>query len=196
MLSHARQLFRDSSVASVSATTPYCVKQIAQCIDFENAKVIIEYGPGDGAVTEILLQRMNPSCRLFAIETNDYFVSKLEEQFKDRRLTVIQDSAVEITRIAHNININRADCIVSGIPCSFLTRVITEKLVCDSVNLLHDQGNLIVYQSLTAVATRHSLHRILARHFEEIKFQPLLLNIPPLYLLDARQKSDKVFCDA
>ena len=77
MLNHALQLFKDTAVASIAPTSTRCVRAILKSVDFTTAKLIIEFGPGDGAFTAPILTKLGPDAKLVVIETNEEFVAIL-----------------------------------------------------------------------------------------------------------------------
>jgi phospholipid N-methyltransferase len=59
--------------------------------NWDRARVIVEYGPGVGTITQEILKRMRPNAVLVAIELNSDFVDFLTEKIDDPRLRVVHD---------------------------------------------------------------------------------------------------------
>jgi phospholipid N-methyltransferase len=73
-----RNFFRHPRMlGSIIPSSRFLIKQLLQPIDWEKARVIVEYGPGVGGITAEILRRMRPDARLIAIEMNPEFVSFL-----------------------------------------------------------------------------------------------------------------------
>src|SRR5262249_5718932 len=79
VLRHPRML------GSIMPSSRFLIKQLLQPIDWERARVIVEYGPGVGGITAEILRRMRPDARLVAIEMNPEFVSFLRKTLVDDR---------------------------------------------------------------------------------------------------------------
>ncbi len=47
-------------------------------VDFAAAKVIVELGPGNGAITKMILEKITPSTTLICFEINTIFLKELE----------------------------------------------------------------------------------------------------------------------
>src|SRR5262245_8420533 len=60
-------------VGWVLPSSPFLVDEVLKRVDWERAKVIVEYGPGVGAFTTKVLQRMRPDATLIALEVNPEF---------------------------------------------------------------------------------------------------------------------------
>src|ERR1700743_2227250 len=74
----ARNFFRHPRMlGSIIPSSRFLIKQLLEPMDWDRARVIVEYGPGVGGITAELLRRMRPDAHLIAIETNPEFVSFL-----------------------------------------------------------------------------------------------------------------------
>src|SRR5215813_7461085 len=67
-------------------SSPFLVDEVLKQIDWVEARVIVEYGPGIGAFTTRLLERMRPDSKLIALELNPDFYQYLNESLHDPRL--------------------------------------------------------------------------------------------------------------
>src|SRR5579864_2908401 len=96
----ARNFFRHPRMlGSIIPSSRFLIKQLLQPIDWDQAKVIVEYGPGVGGITAEILRRMRPDARLIAIETNPEFVKFLQRSLTDERLEVVEASAASVKEI-------------------------------------------------------------------------------------------------
>src|SRR3954447_345394 len=55
-------------------SSSFVVRQVLKQIDWKNARVIVEYGPGIGTFTKEILRRMHPEATLIALEVNPDFI--------------------------------------------------------------------------------------------------------------------------
>ena len=77
-LIYLRNLITDIHVASVTPTSRFGVERVCEKISFPENKLILEYGPGTGNFTSILLKNMAKQARLIAIERNSDFCGILK----------------------------------------------------------------------------------------------------------------------
>jgi len=190
MMAHAAQLLRDTSVASIAPTSSYCAKKISSLIAFESAKVIIEFGPGDGALTDILLKKMRSDAKLLLIETNPHFIDILKERYDDPRVVIVHDSAEKVSSICQKLDIMKADYVVSGIPFSFLSMQKKKQIIRSTASILKNDGSFIIYQALTAPLGGVNLKKALSICFDIVHKEMLLWNLPPLYVWEAKKFYD------
>src|SRR6202021_860722 len=80
----ARNFFRHPRMlGSIVPSSRFLIKQLLEPIDWAQARVIVEYGPGVGGITAEVLRRMRPDATLIAIETNPEFVRFLRASTQD-----------------------------------------------------------------------------------------------------------------
>src|ERR1700732_4701115 len=79
----ARNFFRHPRMlGSIVPSSRFLIRQLLEPVDWAQARVIVEYGPGVGVITFEVLRRMRPDAMLIAIETNPAFVSYLRESIQ------------------------------------------------------------------------------------------------------------------
>src|SRR5712672_1061919 len=177
----ARNFFRHPRMlGSIVPSSRFLIKQLLEPIDWDQARVIVEYGPGVGSITSEVLRRMRPDASLIAIETNPEFVSFLRSSTEDERLHVVEASAEAVIEILRHHGHEKASYIISGIPFSTISAPLRERILRKTCSLLEPHGSFLVYQFSTRVF--HDLKRIFrnVRH----RFEPL--NVLPAHLFFCR----------
>ena len=179
VLLFARNFFRHPRMlGSIVPSSRFLIKQLLEPINFGRARVIVEYGPGVGVITEEILRRMRPDAVLIAIEMNPDFVSYLHSAFSDKRLQVIEGSAEAVDEILRRHGYLRADYIISGIPFSTIPAPLRERILKKTHDMLEPGGAFLVYQFSTRVLS--DLKRIfgyVGRRFEPLNVLPAFLFI-------------------
>src|ERR1700755_3392457 len=95
-----RNFFRHPRMlGSIIPSSRFLIKQLLQPIDWDRARVIVEYGPGVGGITAEILRRMRPDAQWVAIELNHEFVSFLRRSLVDERIHVVEGSAADVKEI-------------------------------------------------------------------------------------------------
>jgi phospholipid N-methyltransferase len=174
-----REFLRDRRIASVKTTSPYLVHRICRRLNLSGRRVVVEFGPGPGCITRVLLDLLSADSMLILIETNPEFVKRLR-RVRDPRLHVVSGSAVDVKSILRNIGVPRVDAVVSGIPFSFFDEAPKMKLLTETRSVLADDGVFLAYQSSA------SLEKPLRRIFPRVRVERQLFHIPPLAILEAR----------
>src|SRR5919109_4867894 len=92
-----RFLQRPFQIASIVPSSKALVERVADKIDFDRARAIAEYGPGEGVHSREIARRMRPDCQLLLFELDPAFSRDLHRQFSDdARVHVINDNAVHL----------------------------------------------------------------------------------------------------
>jgi phospholipid N-methyltransferase len=160
-------------LGSLIPSSPSLVKRLAQQIDWENVQVMVEYGPGVGTITTAMLRQLRPDGVLVAIDYNRDFTEYLRQTIPDPRLRVAHASAAHVEQVLASLDLEGADCVVSGIPHSTLTPQLRAGILESTRRVLRPGGTFIVYQFTGAVLPQ------LEQVFGEVRQERELMNILP-----------------
>ena len=173
----ARNFFRHPRMlGSIVPSSRFLIKELLQPIDWNQARVIVEYGPGVGVITAEILRRMRSDAILIAIEMNPDFVTHLRSALPDERLKVVEDSAESVGEILERFGHGKANYIISGIPFSTISAAVRERILRNTSEALAPGGAFLVFQFSTRVL--EDLQRVF--HYVRRKFEPL--NVLPAHL--------------
>jgi phospholipid N-methyltransferase len=163
-------------LGSVIPSSRFLVNQVLKPIEWERARILVEYGPGVGSFTGEILRRMRSDARLVAIETNRDFVTFLRAQLPDERLRVVHESAAEVQTVLEKLALHKADYIISGIPLGSMSEAVRADIVGKSRAALAPGGAFLVYQFTARVLPA------LRRTFGDVRHSFELYNLPPAQL--------------
>ena len=167
-------------LGSIVPSSRFLIKQLLEPIDWAQARVIVEYGPGVGGITAEILRRMRPDASLIAIEINAEFASFLRSSTEDERLHVVEASAETVVEILRQHGHERASYIISGIPFSTMSAPLRERILRGTCSVLEPHGSFLVYQFSTRVL------QDLQRMFRCVRHQFEPLNVLPAHLFFCR----------
>jgi phospholipid N-methyltransferase len=70
-----------AGVGALMPSSPALARELVDSCDLGAARVVVELGPGTGAVTEVLLQHLGKRSRFFALEVdrNNTFLLRLRD---------------------------------------------------------------------------------------------------------------------
>ena len=171
-----RFLQRPFQIASIVPSSKALVERVADKIDFARARVIAEYGPGEGAHSREIARRMRPDAQLFLFELDTAFSRDLERQFTDNpRVHVINLDAARLPSELRRQGVEYCDYIVSGIPFSILKIDKKRALLQKTHDALAPGGRFIIYQ-VTNELKQH------AKLFARAESEYFLQNIPPMFI--------------
>ena len=168
---------QDYHVGALTKSSRYTVRAVVKHIN-PLARVIVEYGAGDGIVTKKLLDRLPPQGKLAAIEMNKALLPHLR-RIRDPRLSVIEGDAIMLSKNFGRFGCADTDAVVSSIPFTFLTPKKREELIHNTRKNLARGGQFIVFQYTPLVFP------LLKKHFKQVKVYYEVRNFLPYFIMVA-----------
>ncbi len=142
-------------------------------IDWRRARVVVEYGPGIGNVSQHLLSKLNSDGQLVLVEMNEEFVFLLRQRLRDPRVRVVHGSAENVRQILNELGIAKADYIISGIPYSTIPAGLRRRILRESRAMTSAHGEVIVFQFM------RTIERELRACFNRVECEFEARNFPP-----------------
>lgn len=170
----ARNFFKHPKMlGSIIPSSPFLVKRMLGQVDWERARVLVEYGPGIGTFTQEILRQMHPEAVLIVLETNEDFVNYLKRSYPDPRLQIIHGSAEDIQSILAQREIDEADYVIAGIPFSTLPDTIKGNILRATQRAIAPQGAFLLYQFSPKILPHlDQTFSNVKRTFEPLNFLP------------------------
>lgn len=166
------------TVGAVAPSSEKLAEKMVKDIDFENAKCIVEYGPGTGVFTDKLIEGKNHDTILLLLEYNKEFCTQLEKRYKGHdSIILINDSAENVDKHLKEYNINEVDYVVSGLPFASLPKNVSNKILRKTKSILKKDGLFITFQYTLLKK------EFIAGFFKKIDLERVVLNVPPAYVL-------------
>ncbi|PCI34121.1 MAG: ribosomal RNA adenine dimethylase [Flavobacteriaceae bacterium] len=161
---------------TVVPSSKFLIKRMLADIDFDAARILVEYGPGSGIITEEILKRMHPEARLFCFEINELFYKHLSG-YKHPQLIMVKTSALDIKEVIQKHGFDAVDCVVSSLPLAIMPPEISLSILEKTYDVLRVEGKLIQYQY--SLQNKKDLKKVFGQH---VKIQFVTLNIPPAFV--------------
>jgi len=138
-------------LGSAIPSSSFLINRVLRRVDWESARVIVEFGPGTGCFTREILKRLRPDGILLAIEMNPAFVGHLRSNVCDSRFRVFEGSAADVTWYMDYTDVGGADYVISGIPFSTIPSETRDAILRSTLSVLNRGGEMLVYQFSRAV---------------------------------------------
>ncbi len=163
-------------LGSVIPSSRFLIDKLLAPVDWNKARLFVEYGPGIGNISVEVLRRMHPEAKLVLFELNDDFAHFLRSTFRDPRLIVLHRSAADVGKVLAEQGLGAADYIISGIPFSTMPEPVRNEIADATHAALKPGGQFLVYQFSPKVRD------FIAPHFRRIDRGMEWINIPPAQL--------------
>lgn len=174
----ARKFFaHGTDIASLVPSSPYLAEATVSPIDWSVTKTVLEVGAGTGPITAVLVSRAPKTCRLLILERDHDFVLVLQEKFAScENVEIIEGDVKNMVAILEAHGLQTVDAIVSGLGVAVFPREFQD-LYFEQVKKVLSPGG--IYTQITETPLALFFRNIYERYFRSVKFQTVLLNIPP-----------------
>jgi len=166
-------------------SSPALSRIIVKDLGLETARCVVELGPGTGPVTQRILDRIGPGCRLFVIERNQGLADVLRGRWPN--LSVHLDDAANIRAICEKEGFGPGsiDAVVCSIPLLLLSPAAQGAIVHDVAAVLRPGGGFtaLTYRAEALVPGMKKFRRLLEREFAVVHPpRAVLANVPPAFV--------------
>ena len=174
--------------SAIMPSSPWLAERMVANIGLEQAKVVVELGPGTGAFTRAVQKEISPSAFYLAVEIDKVFASHLKRQFP--RVHIVNDSAERLDQHLQSLGHASADCVLSGLPWAGFKGEEQQRVLGAVVRTLKPGGMMTTY-AFNHVAWRsgaRSFRKLLESNFSEVTTTPTeWRNLPPAFVYRCRK---------
>ena len=163
-------------VGSIVPSSKVLIDKMLRPVDWENARLFVEYGPGVGTFTRPVLERLHPDAKLVTIDTNPDFTRYLKQLVNDERLIAVTGSAADVEKILADRGLGAADYVLSGLPFSTLPPGVGAAIGKATAKVIRPGGAFLVYQFSPKV------REFIKPYFDRVERGFEWINVPPATL--------------
>lgn len=181
--SFIKQFWKEKKmVGAMAPSSRFLAQKMLQHINFDEARVLIELGPGTGVFTDRILEKMHPDARLLVFELNDNFCNVLKKSITDPRAVIIHDSAEKIEEYLEKHSLGKADVVISSLPLANFPATLRQSILDASHRSLKKAGKYIQFQ-YSLQSKKH-----IKKTFTEVNIDFTPLNFPPAFVYTCQKK--------
>jgi len=168
------------TVGSVWPSSQRLARMIVDSCDIRPKATVVEIGPGTGAFTGRILERVAGRGRFLAVEVNETYANILHQRFP--LCEVVHDSAENLPRLLGG---RKADCIISGLAWGNMGTQLQNVLLRSVLDSLAPGGQFatFAYAHTGWFPTARRFRRCLEGCFDLVETTPIVWrNVPPAYV--------------
>jgi len=177
-----------TAIGAVMPSSRKLAEAMLEGITLQPGDCVVEYGPGTGPFTSLLLERMPEGARYLGIERDAAFHAHLVRRFPGVRFH--HGSAEEAPDLLDRHGLESARLILSGLPFASMPARIQESILWATRKILHEEGvfRTFSYPFSWYVPGSVRFRRLAGHHFSDHhKGRTVLKNFPPAKVLSFRK---------
>jgi phosphatidylethanolamine/phosphatidyl-N-methylethanolamine N-methyltransferase len=180
-------ILKPVTVGTIWPSSKSLCQEMVSGVDIENAKLIVELGPGTGPITRYILEHKSPDAHLIAIELSRTLCEKLTATMPEAEF--INASAEELPALLKERNQPQADLIVSGLPWAAFSSDLQHRILDQAVTSLRPGGYFTTFAYIQGrlLPSYHRFRKLLESEFDEVTLSPIVWkNVPPAFVYRCR----------
>lgn len=176
------------NTASVMPSSPQLARAMVRPAVARNAKVFVEFGPGTGPMTQVILDELPKDGEVLSFEINPVFVEYLATHFPDPRLRVIPQGAETALESLREHGHTHADAVISSLPLSFFPQEMRERILSTAAESLRPGGVFTQFQYASGLDCSgkfpkpYDLRPLLGKYFPRVRRHLVWKNLPPAFV--------------
>src|SRR5919108_3241 len=176
-------LRKPARTGSFAPSSPSPARAMLYGCNLSDARTVVELGPGTGAFTRLILDRIGKRTLFIALELDARQVRRLRERFPG--LNVYHDSAEAIQRYLAQHRRRKTDYIVSGLPWANMRVNVRERILEAVLASLAPDGlfSTFTYVHACWLPSARRFRRRLEERFADVKTSRIIWkNAPPAFV--------------
>jgi len=137
-------MYKKKSLGQHFLHNQHYLKMVADAVGIKKGETVVEIGPGEGALTEALLER---GAKVVAIEKDSRLIEVLREKFKGKKFEVLEGDALDFEASAYRLS-PKAYKVAGNIPY-YITGALFKKFLSGT-----NQPSTLVFLVQKEVAER------------------------------------------
>lgn len=171
-------------IGAVAPSSERLAQKMVEGIDLSNAKAVCEFGPGTGAFTGPILERLPQGCKYFAIELNPTMAQLWRERYPGRRL--YRRNVKSVAKLCAREGIDKLDAVFSGLPWASFPDELQIQTLDAMTQVLKPGGRFITfgYRVGTILPKGRRFYRRLPQYFSHVERSNYVWrNLPPAFVV-------------
>jgi phospholipid N-methyltransferase len=181
-----------ATVGAIAPSSRYLTQAMLRPLPLENARLVVELGPGTGVMTRALLNVLPFNAVLLAFEINSRFTRHLKSTISDSRLVVIDAPAEALEEELKRRGYRHVDAILSSLAMGLMSDGERHALLTEISGCLKKKGTFTQYQYLHGLQLRDrqlskfDMAGLLQLYFRSVQRRIIWRNLPPAFVFSCR----------
>jgi phosphatidylethanolamine/phosphatidyl-N-methylethanolamine N-methyltransferase len=172
---------------AIAPSSPFLAREMLRFWPEGQGKLIVEFGPGTGAVTRAIDRKLIEQSYL-GFELNPQFIKQLQKKLP--HLDVCHRSASDLTAELLTRGLPKADLIVSGLPWSIFSDQLQNDILKATTKELQHDGTFSTFAYIHALKLKQAkaFSEKLHHHFNDVQISKVIWrNLPPAVIYHCKK---------
>lgn len=181
-------LRRPGTMGAVVPSSARLASVLSSVVPRAGAPVVVELGPGTGAVSAVIAQRLPAGGRHLAVELDPDMVGYLRRTRPG--LEVVPGDARQLGKLLAERGVDRVDAIICGLPWALFDDTVQSEVLAEIGRAIGDTGafTTFAYVQGMALPAAHRFRAKLRGAFEEVLVSSTVWrNVPPAFVYVCRR---------
>ncbi len=139
------------TVGAVGPSSSHLAEAMVDRIPWADVRTAVEVGPGTGAVTRAIRERVRDDASFCVVEINPNHCERLRARFPD--LTIHEGSATDLPSLCQDKQVDGADVVISGLPWAAFPSELQDELLDALVKTLRAGGRFATFAYMHGLPT-------------------------------------------
>lgn len=169
-------------IGAVAPSSPWLSARLAMVAPSQGSPVVVELGPGTGAVSEMVSRRLPSSARHLAVELDPAMASYLARVHPD--VEVINGDAAKLGALLAERDVHKVDAVISGLPWSLFDRETQHAILGQVVTAIGETGVFATFaypQGMPLPSARRFRETLHETFDEVVVTRTVWRNLPPAF---------------
>jgi phosphatidylethanolamine/phosphatidyl-N-methylethanolamine N-methyltransferase len=184
----AAALRRPATVGAVVPSSARLAEVLASVVPRVGSPVVVELGPGTGAVSDVIARRLPSGARHLAVELDPRMVAYLRRTRPE--LEVVPGNAAHLAALLAERGVTHVDAVVSGLPWALFDEVTQTDILGEVRRVIGSTGAFTTFgylNSMTLGAARRFRRTLRATFDEVVVSSTVWRNVPPAFVYVCRR---------
>ncbi len=176
-------LRQPGTIGAIAPSSLGLARMMVDSVDWQAARVVVEYGPGTGVFTHQIASSLQPGTRFFAVEQSPQLADLTRRRVPS--VTVYEDSVANIVEICQRESVEQIDAILCGLPWASFPQSLQRECFDAMLKVLKPGGMFATFAYWQGLLLPAGLRfrSLLKQTFCEVKHSPTVFrNLPPAFV--------------
>jgi phospholipid N-methyltransferase len=181
-------LRRPTTMGAVAPSSERLATVLASVVPTAGSPVVVELGPGTGAVSAVIAERLPPGARHLAVELDADLVAYLRRTRPE--LEVVHGDARELGKVLVEQGVDRVDAVICGLPWALFDDATQAEILAEISRAIGTTGAFTTFAYLhgMALGAARRFRSTLRGAFEEVLVSATVWrNVPPAFVYVCRR---------